>query len=155
MKKPLTFILPALFAMTLPAVALADGRWDRDGNRGDNRGYRYDRGDRYRDSDRRDYGHRDYRYRDYRGSSRYDYNRSSNFSFGLSLGSRGYYNDDYFSLRYSRGYSRAPVVVREYREYRPARYYDCPPPVIYYPSTRVYYGSPGYYSSGGVYYYSR
>ncbi|MDW8263057.1 MAG: hypothetical protein RMJ35_11075, partial [Phycisphaerales bacterium] len=139
---------PVLLACFLtPAVALAGDRWSDGGGR--DRGYRYDRGERYHHS----------------SSSRASYG----FSFGF--GSSSCDDFGFVGFRYSRGftYPRRYIYDYDYSCYRPPiviRETYCPPPVVireryippavvYSPAPRVYYpdpcGSTTYYS-GGTYY---
>jgi hypothetical protein len=141
--------LIVLFALlAAPAISFAGDRWSGGDRGGRDRGYRYDRGERYYD----------------RGHSR---SRSSfGFSFGFGSGYRDY---SYGSFHYGRGRIiddcyRPPVVYRETyiapRYEYSSRYYDCPPSRVYVaPAPRVYYYdggcSTGSNYSGSVYYYSR
>jgi hypothetical protein len=161
MKK--TLIPMILAALLVPAsAAIAEGRWDR-GSSDRNRGYNYDRGERYSggSSSRSSHGYRDGYHRGY-----HDYGKSrSGFSLGFSFGSR--YNDHYGGPytygRYGGYYRTAPrVIYRDtYYSNPPVRVYrdPCPPPVIYYPSPRVYYydgcAPSSSYSVSGSYYYRK
>ncbi|HRK30563.1 MAG TPA: hypothetical protein PLD59_05745 [Tepidisphaeraceae bacterium] len=137
----------------VPAISMAGDRWDnggrgRGGDGGRDRGYRYDRGERYYDR-----GH----------SSR---SRSS-FGFTFGFGSSGYRDYTYGSFSYgNRGYYRPspPVVYRETyiapRYEYSSRHYECAPVRSYYaPAPKVYYYdggcSTGSGYSGSVYYYRR
>jgi hypothetical protein len=168
MKKSLIPVI--LAALLLPAsAALAGGRWDGGSSTG-NRGYNYDRGARYSG------GGGGGGYHSYKGGYHGGYNRGyhgygksySGFSLGFSFGNSygNYYGGPYRYGGYgSYGgyYRKAPTVVYRdtYYSNPPVRVYRdyCPPPVIYYPSPRVYYydgcAPSSSFSVSGSYYYRK
>lgn len=174
--KSLTLVACVLGAMLLaPNLAAAGDRWSGSSSRHDNRGYRYDRGQRYNN---------------HHSSSRSSYG----FSFGFANSSWG--DSTFLGFGYSRGtpyrggwghggwgyggwggggwgYGHRYPAYRTY-DYCAPRYTYVPPPVIYrgdyYCSTPAYYSSPvvvtapprvyypassGTYFSGTAYYYSK
>jgi hypothetical protein len=144
------YAVPLVLALLVaPAFASARDRWEGRGER--DRGYRYDRGERYHG----------------RGSD----HRSSSWGFGVGHRSGGYhrpYTGTFFGFSYSSGpryypshrstYRCPPPVIHRPVYIRPApRFYDCPPPVVYYPPSRGYFDCPpsSGYSTGAYFYYGR
>lgn len=163
------FILPMLLAaaVLIPAsAASAGGRWDRGSSSG-NRGYNYDRGERYSGGGGGHSYHGGGYYGGgyYRGGHGYYGYPKSSFSLGFSFGNYGRYGDYYggYYGRYGGYYCPPPATVYYDTYYAPAPpvrvYAPPPPPVVYYPSPRVYYydgcSTGSSFSIGGSYYYRR
>lgn len=166
--KSLTLVACVLGAMLLaPNLASAGDRWSGSSSRHDNRGYRYDRGERYNNrshsSSRSSYGFSFGFANSSWGDSTFlgfGYSRGTPYRGGWGYGGYGYrgYGHRYPAYRTydycAPRYVAPPVVYRsDYYCSTPAYYSS---PVVVAPAPRVYYpASSGTYYSGSAYYYSK